>query len=407
MTPAPEEKTTSTAEGFADAAESLRDSLIAIRRELHSAVEIGLDLPRTQGILSRELADLDLEVTRGEGLTSITAVLRGGRPGPVVLLRGDMDGLPIAEATGLPFAATSGAMHACGHDLHMAGLLGAARLLAARRDELAGTVVFMFQPGEEGQAGGRIMIEEGVLDAAGDRPVAAYALHVDSATPSGRLVTREGAMMASASALRMTLHGTGGHAAFPQLGIDPVPVAAQLILATQTFAARRLPATDQAVISITRLSSDSEASNVLAASVFLEANIRTLSMTTLDTVREELPTMLAGIAEANGCRLESEFIASYPVTYNDPAETREVLSVLDGLVGVERVTRLAAPSMASEDFSYVLQEVPGALVFVGAAPDSGPMPLHSEHAVFDDGVLPLQATVLAELAWRRLARGEA
>ncbi|WP_260857504.1 M20 family metallopeptidase [Microbacterium sp. 1.5R] len=405
MTSPIEETTAPTMEGFADAAEALRESLIAIRRELHSEVEIGLDLPRTQGILLRELEGLGLEVARGDGLSSITAVLRGGRPGQVVLLRGDMDGLPIAEATGLPFAATSGAMHACGHDLHMAGLIGAVRLLAARRDELPGTVVFMFQPGEEGQAGGRIMIEDGILDAAGDRPVAAYALHVDSATPFGQLVTREGAMMASASALRMTLHGTGGHAAFPQLGIDPVPVAAQLILAVQTFAARRLPATDQAVISITRLSSDSEASNVLAASVFLEANIRTLSMTTLDTVREELPVLLSGIAEANGCRLETEFIASYPVTYNDPAETREVLSVLDDLVGVERVTRLAAPSMASEDFSYVLQEVPGALVFVGAAPGSGPMPLHSEHAVFDDAVLPLQATVLAELAWRRLARG--
>ncbi|MFB4351635.1 M20 family metallopeptidase [Microbacterium sp. LS_15] len=390
---------------FATEAEALRADLVAVRRELHAAVEIGLELPRTQEILLRELDGLGLEITCGASLSSVTAVLRGGRPGPVVLLRGDMDGLPIAEATGLPFAATSGAMHACGHDLHMAGVLGAVRLLAARREELPGTVVFMFQPGEEGQAGGRVMIEEGVLDAAGERPVAAYAIHVDSATPRGQLVTREGAMMASASALRMTLHGTGGHAAFPQLGIDPVPVAAQLILAVQTFAARRLPATDQAVISITRLSSDSEASNVLAAAVHLEANIRTLSMATLDTVRGELPTMLAGIAEANGCRLETEFIASYPVTYNDPPETREVLSVLDDLVGSERVTRLAAPSMASEDFSYVLQEVPGALVFVGAAPDGGPMPLHSEHAVFDDEVLPLQATVLAELAWRRLARG--
>ncbi|MCK2030367.1 M20 metallopeptidase family protein [Microbacterium galbinum] len=391
--------------GFGGAAEELRAHLTAVRRELHGAVEIGLDLPNTQAILLRELEGLGLEITVGQSLSSITAVLRGGRPGPVVLLRGDMDGLPITEASGLPFASTSGAMHACGHDLHMAGVLGAVRLLVARRDELPGTVVFMFQPGEEGQAGGRIMIEEGVLDAAGSRPVAAYAIHVDSATPRGQLVTREGAMMASASALRLTLHGTGGHAAFPQLGIDPVPVAAQLILAVQTFAARRLPATDQAVISITRLSSDSEASNVLAATVSLEANIRTLSMQTLDTVREQLPVMLAGIAEANGCRLESEFIASYPVTYNDPAETREVLEVLDELVGEERVTRLAAPSMASEDFSYVLQEVPGALVFVGAAPDSGPMPLHSEQAIFDDEVLPLQASVLAELAWRRLLRG--
>lgn len=390
---------------FADEAEVLRAHLVAVRRELHSAVEIGLVLPETQAVVLRELEGLGLEITVGSSLSSVTAVLRGGRPGPVVLLRGDMDGLPISEATALPFAATSGAMHACGHDLHMAGLLGAARLLAARRDELPGTVILMFQPGEEGQAGGRIMIEEGVLDAAGERPVAAYAIHVDSATPRGQLVTREGAMMASASAMRMLLKGSGGHAAFPQLGIDPVPVAAQLILAVQTFAARRLPATDQAVISITKLSSDSEAGNVLAANVWLEANIRTLSTATLDTVRTQLPALLAGIAEANGCTLETEFLASYPVTYNDPAETREVLSVLDEIVGAERVTRLAAPSMASEDFSYVLQEVPGALVFVGAAPDSGPMPLHAETAIFDDAVLPLQATVLAELAWRRLERG--
>ncbi|WP_334150783.1 M20 metallopeptidase family protein [Microbacterium sp.] len=390
---------------FDAAAELLRDDLIAVRRELHATVEVGLDLPRTQAILLRELEGLGLEITRGAALTSITAVLRGGRPGPVVLLRGDMDGLPITERADESFASTSGAMHACGHDLHMAGLLGAVRLLVARRDELPGTVVFMFQPGEEGYAGGRVMIEEGVLDAAGERAVAAYAIHVDSATPFGQLVTREGSMMASASALRMTLHGTGGHAAFPHLAIDPVPVAAQLILAVQTFAARRLPATDQAVISITRLGSDSAAGNVLASAVTLEANIRTLSMTTLDAVRTQLPTMLVGIAEANGCRLDAEFIASYPVTYNDPAETREVLAVLDELLGPERVTRLPEPSMASEDFSYVMQEVPGTLVFVGAATASGPTPMHAEHTVFDDGVLPLQASLLAELAWRRLARG--
>jgi len=390
---------------FIEDAAPLREELIGVRRELHSAVEVGLDLPATQAILLRELEGLGLEITTGTALTSITAVLRGGRPGPVVLLRGDMDGLPVAERTGLDFASTNGAMHACGHDLHMAGLIGAVRLLAARRDELPGTVVFMFQPGEEGQAGGRIMLEEGVLDAAGERPVAAYAIHVDCMTPRGTLVTREGAMMASASGMNIVLHGTGGHAAFPQNGIDPVPVAAQLILAAQTFAARRLPATDQAVISITRLSSDSEAGNVLAAEVRMEANIRTLSRETLDTVRDELPRMLAGIAEANGCRLETEFIASYPVTRNDPAETREVLAVLDDLVGADRVVRLAEPSMASEDFAYVLEAVPGALVFLGAAPDGGSSPLHSESAVFDDEVLGLQAGVLAELAWRRLVRG--
>lgn len=391
--------------GFREEAEALLERLVAVRRELHRVAEVGLDLPQTQRIVLRELGDLGLEIRAGDSLSSVTAVLRGGRPGPVVLLRADMDGLPIAEATGLEFASASGAMHACGHDLHMAGLLGSVRLLAARRDALAGTVVFMFQPGEEGYAGGRVMIEEGVLEAGGERPVAAYALHVDSATPRGRLVTREGAMMASASALRMTLRGTGGHAAFPQLGTDPVPVAAQLILAVQAFAARRLPATDQAVISITRLNSDSEASNVLATEVRMEANIRTLSKATLETVRTELPALLSAIAEAHGCTLEAEFIASYPVTRNDPDETRFVFDVLDELVGADRVTHLEAPSMASEDFAYVLEEAPGVLVFVGAAPDSGPMPLHSERVVFDDGVLDLLAAVLAELAWRRLQRG--
>ncbi|WP_404475000.1 M20 family metallopeptidase [Microbacterium aerolatum] len=389
---------------FEAEAAGLLDDLITVRRELHTAVEIGLELPRTQAILLRELEGLGLEISTGRSLSSVTAVLRGGMPGPVVLLRADMDGLPVNEATGLGFASASGAMHACGHDLHMAGLLGAVRLLVARRAELPGTVVFMFQPGEEGQAGGRIMLEEGVLEAAGERPVAAYAIHVECTVPRGQLVTRAGSMMASASALRMTLRGTGGHAAFPQNAIDPVPVAAQLILAVQAFGARRLPATDQAVISITRLSSDSAASNVLAAEVQLEANIRTLSKATLEIIRDQLPAMLTGIAEANGCTLEAEFIASYPVTYNDPVEATFALDVLDELVGAERVTRLEAPSMASEDFSYVLEEVPGTLVFLGAAPDEGSGPLHSEHAVFDDGVLGLQASVLAELAWRRLER---
>lgn len=389
---------------FERPAEELQADLVAVRRELHQAVELGLQLPETQRILLRELADLGLEISTGTALTSVTAVLRGGKPGPVVLLRADMDGLPVAEETGLDFASTSGAMHACGHDLHMAGLLGAVRLLVARRDELPGTVVFMFQPGEEGQAGGRIMLEEGVLDAARERPVAAYAIHVECTVPRGQFVTRQGSMMASASALRMTLRGTGGHAAFPQNAIDPVPVAAQLILAVQTFAARRLPATDQAVISITRLSSDSAASNVLAAEVQLEANIRTLSKATLETVRDQLPDMLRGIAEANGCTLDAEFIASYPVTRNDPDETAFVLGALDEMVGAERVVRLEAPSMASEDFAYVLEEVPGTLVFLGAAPDDGSGPLHSERAVFDDSVLGLQAAVLAELAWRRLRR---
>ena len=253
---------------FRDAAGALAGDLTTLRRRLHAHPEVGLDLPETQAVLREALDGLPLEITAGERLTSLTAVLRGGRPGPVVLLRADMDGLPITEATGLDFAAPTGAygagtMHACGHDLHMAGLVGAARLLAARRDELPGTVVFMFQPGEEGFAGARVMLEEGVLDAAGAPPVAAYALHVDSVLASGVVTTRPGAIMASATGLKVRIVGTGGHAAYPHLGVDPIPVAAELVLALQTFVTRRVPAVDPAVVSVTRLTSDSAAPNVL------------------------------------------------------------------------------------------------------------------------------------------------
>ena len=387
--------------------ERLLDELIALRRALHAEPEVGLQLPATQAAILRAIDGLGLEVSVGESLTSVTAVLRGGLPGPVVLLRADMDALPIPEATGLDFAARNGAMHACGHDLHMAGLVGAARLLAARRDELPGTVVFMFQPGEEGYAGGRLMIEEGVLEAAGELPVAAYAVHVDCVTQYGSAVTRSGPMMASASGLRMRVKGSGGHPAFPHHAIDPIPVAAEIVLALQSFVSRRIPVADPAIISVTRLSSDSEAANVLASAVDIEANIRTLSRETLALVRTEVPKLVTAIGEAHGCTVDAEFIESYPVTVNDPAETAEVLALLDARYG-DAVVRLPAPSMASEDFAYVLDEVPGTLVFLGVmaegvSPDEV-APMHSEGALFDDGRLDEQAALLAELAWRRLAR---
>lgn len=389
------------------ASAALRDGLIALRRELHARAEVGLQLPKTQERLLEALAGCGLEISTGRGLSSITAVLRGGRPGPVVLLRADMDALPLTEATGLPFAA-AGAMHACGHDLHMAGLVGAVRLLSEQRAELPGTVVFMFQPGEEGYAGGRLMIEEGVLDAAGERPVAAYAVHVDCVTAGGTAVTRKGAMMASASGLRIRISGTGGHAAFPHHAVDPVPVAAEIILAVQAFAARRVPATDPAIISITGMSSDSQAGNVLARAVDLEGNIRTLSRETLQLVRDELPRLVTAIGEAHGCSVDARFIDSYPVTVNDPDETDHVLALLDERYAPGDVVRLPAPSMASEDFAYVLEEVPGTLVFLGVRPegvaDGEAAPMHSERAVFDDSRLGAHAELLADLAWRRLSR---
>ena len=390
---------------FEDESAALAGDLGELRRRLHAHPEVGLDLPVTQGVVRDALAGLPLEITEGSGLTSLTAVLRGGRPGPVVLLRADMDGLPITEATGLGFAATTGTMHACGHDLHTAGLVGAARLLAARREELPGTVIFMFQPGEEGFAGARVMLDEGVLDAAGEKPVAAYAIHVDSVLERGVFTTRPGAVMASASGLTVRITGAGGHAAYPHLGVDPVPAAAEIVLAVQTFVTRRVPAGDPAVISVTRIASDSSAPNVLSTTVDLDLNIRTLSRATLELVRAGVPELIRGVAAAHGCGAELGWIDSYPVTYNDPAETEAVLAALDELHGADRVPRMPATAMASEDFAYVLDEVPGTLLFLGARAVEPPPAMHSEHTVFDDSVLPLQAATLATLAWRRLSRG--
>jgi amidohydrolase len=391
---------------FAGTGSALLDELVALRRRLHADPELGLDLPRTQRALLDELAGLDLEISTGTGLTSITAVLRGGLPGPTVLLRADMDALPVEEATGLPFASTNGAMHACGHDLHMAGLIGAARLLAARRDELEGSVVLMFQPGEEGFAGGRLMIEEGVLDASGERPIAAFAVHVDCSTDPGLFVSRPGPIMASASGLRIRVTGTGGHAAFPHLAVDPIPASAAIVLALQTFVSRRVPATDPAIVSVVSIVSDSTAPNVLATNVDLMVNIRTLSRETFQLVRSSIAELVSGIATAHGCAIDTEFIDSYPVTHNDPAVTTAVLDRLEQQHGEHRVRRLPAPSMASEDFAYVLDEVPGTLLFLGTRPPGmgaeGAPSMHSGVAVFDDSYLALHAETLADLAWAHL-----
>src|SRR6266566_3626183 len=252
--------------GVRDDAEAIAPELVGLRRAIHREPEIGLDLPGTQGKVLAALDGLPLEISLGTALSSVTAVLRGegaaapggnarggdATGGPVVLLRGDMDALPVAERTGLDYASqTAGVMHACGHDLHTAMLAGAARLLAARRRELPGTVVFMFQPGEEGHAGARHMISEGVLDAAGQRPVAAYALHVASAEwPAGVCSTRPGPMLAAAEVLAVTVHGHGGHGSEPHHAADPIPAACEMVTALQTLVTRRFDVFDPVVITV-------------------------------------------------------------------------------------------------------------------------------------------------------------
>ncbi|PII96459.1 amidohydrolase, partial [Leucobacter sp. OLCS4] len=364
----------------------------------------GLLLPETQRRVLGELDPLGLEITLGERLTSIVAVLRGGRPGPTVLLRGDMDALPVLEQTGLDFASTNGRMHACGHDLHTAGLVGAARLLAAHRDQLAGDVVFMFQPGEEGHGGAKIMLEEGLLAASGQRPVAAYGIHV-APGPFGVFLTRPGAVAAGSNELSITVRGRGGHGSQPHQVLDPVPVAAEIVLALQTFATRRFDVFDPIVLSVTQLQG-SEAVNVIPESVTLRATVRTLSAASRQCVAEEAPRLAEHIAAAHGLVAEAVFEEQYPVTINDPAAADEALAWLDEAFGESRAQTLPKPGMGSEDFSYVLNEVPGAFLMLATSPP-GTDPAtaefnHSPRVIFDDAVLGDQAAALATLAWRKL-----
>ncbi|MEV7609858.1 M20 family metallopeptidase [Microbacterium sp. NPDC089320] len=395
-----------TPDFVADAAAILPD-LVALRRALHADPELGLDLPRTQRKVLDALDGLPLEITTGTRTTSVVAVLRGGLPGPAVLLRGDMDALPIEETTGLEFASSNGAMHACGHDLHTAGLVGAAKLLSARRDQLRGSVIFMFQPGEEGHGGAKIMIDEGLLDAAGDRPVAAYAIHV-APGPRGLFATRSGAVAAGSNQLHVTVRGRGGHGSQPHQTLDPVPASAEIVLALQSFVTRRFDAFDPVVLSVTRLSTGDGAVNVIPEQVELAATVRTMSPASLATLREGLPRVIEGVAAAHGLSADVRFETMYPVTVNDAAETAETVEVLQEVFGDQRVVIMPTPMMGSEDFAFVLDEVPGTFIaLMTSPPDADPSAVewnHSPRVIFDDAVLGDQAAALASVAFARTAR---
>ena len=391
-----------------DDAAAIGPDLAELRRRIHQDPEIGLDLPRTQAKVLAALDGLPLEVTRGRALSSVTGVLRGGRPGPTVLLRGDMDALPITERTGLPYAsAVTGVMHACGHDLHTAMLVGAARLLSARQAELPGNVIFMFQPGEEGQAGATHMISEGLLGAADGRPVAAYALHVASAQlPQGVFSTRPGSMMAAADILDVTVRGHGGHASQPHLAQDPIPAACEMVTALQTLVTRRFDVFDPVVITVGSFHAGT-ADNIVPDEAHFLATVRSFSAVARDRVRSASLRLIADLAAAHGLRAEADYIDGYPVTFNDAAETAFAGQAVADLFGESRLIAQANPLPGAEDFSFVLDEVPGAFLMLGAVPDgsdpaSAPFN-HAADAVFDDAVLPDGAAFLAELALRRLA----
>ena len=393
-----------------DAAAAIAADLIELRRSIHAEPEIGLDLPLTQRKVLDALGDLPVDVSLGDRLSSVTAVLRGGLPGPTVLLRADMDALPVTEQSGVEYAALRpGAMHACGHDLHTAMLAGAARLLAARQAELAGNVIFMFQPGEEGAGGAQTMIEEGVLDAAGPRPVAAYALHVASGLlPLGLVASRGGTMMAAADTLHVTVHGRGGHGSQPHHAADPVPAACEIVLALQTMVTRQFDVFDPVVLTVGSFHAGT-ADNVIPDDAELHATVRSFSPASRAAIQQAAPKLARDIAAAHGLTVTADFEDGYPVTVNNDQEVAFAEQTVADVLGLGRFITAPNPIPGSEDFSYVLSEVPGAYLMLGAVPASAD-PLtapfnHSARAIFDDAALPDGAALYAGLALRRLADG--
>ena len=327
-----------------------------------------------------------------------------------MLLRGDMDALPVTEETRLPYAsAIPGAMHACGHDLHTAMLAGAARLLSARKAELPGTVIFMFQPGEEGYAGARYMISEGVLDAAGPRPVAAYALHVTAnRLPCGMFSTRPGPMLAAADQITVTVHGRGGHASQPQLAADPIPATCEMVLALQTLVTRSFDVFDPVVVTVGSLHAGTT-DNVIPEQARFLATARSYSDKSRNALAELVPRLISDIASAHGLTADVEYAREYPVTVNDAAEAAFAGETIATAFGADRGETAQFPITGAEDFSFILEEVPGAFVFLGACPpDRNPQTAptnHSALAVFDDAALVEGTALYAELALRRFAVG--
>jgi hippurate hydrolase len=393
-----------------DEAAKLAGDIAELRHAIHREPEIGLDLPKTQAKVLDALDGLPLEISTGQGLSSVTAVLRGGRPGPVVLLRGDMDALPVTEETDLPWAsAIPGVMHACGHDLHTAMLVGAARLLSARQAEIGGSVIFMFQPGEEGYAGARYMINEGVLEAAGPRPVAAYGLHVTAnRLPCGMFSTRPGPMLAAADQITVTVHGRGGHASQPYLAADPVPAICEMVLALQTMVTRNFDPFDPVVVTVGSLHAGTT-DNVIGDEAKFLATARSYSAASQAKLTKLVPRLISDIASAHGLTADVEYATEYPVTVNDDAEAAFAGQTIETVFGAGRGETAKFPIPGAEDFSFVLEQVPGAFVFLGAVP-AGRDPLtaptnHSAVALFDDAALPEGTALYAELALRRLAAG--
>ena len=400
------------AAGLKDQVGGLMDSTIALRRNLHKWPEIGNSLPKTREQVLSALEGLPLDITLHETTSGSAAMLTGGKPGPTVMLRGDMDALPMPEDTDLDFASkTENCMHACGHDTHTSMLVSTAKLLSDRRSEIPGRVLFMFQPGEEGYHGAKFMLDEGLLNVSklkdgSDSPIkAAYALHITSSMPAGTVGTRSGPVMASSDTLSITITGKGGHASEPFRTLDPIPVACEIVQALQMMITRRIETFDPAVVTITKLIAGTT-TNVIPETAKIEGTIRAVSEKTRNKVHDSIRRVAEGIAATYEMQASVEIKLGYPVTVNDAPSVDFALDVAESLLGEGKAVHMPSPIMGAEDFSYVLNQIPGAMVFLGGTPaglnPATAPPNHSNRVMFDEASMAHGVALYSSLALRTL-----
>jgi amidohydrolase len=393
------------------------DDAVTLRRRLHQWPEVGNHLPITRDAVLESLQALPLDITMHSSTSGFGAILTGDKPGPTILLRGDMDALPMPEDSGVDFASkVAGTMHACGHDTHTAMLVGAANMLSARRSDLAGRVLFMFQPGEEGHHGARHMLDEGLLDVPhlGDgtpSPVTgAFALHITSALPAGMLSVKGGSLMASSDHLLITVHGRGGHASEPHRALDPIPVACEIVTALQTMVTRSIDVFDPTIITVGRISAGTT-NNVIPENAQIEGTVRAVSEATRKKVHAGIQRVADGIAAAHDTSVTVDITLGYPVTSNHNGFAAFATGVAGEIVGAERVLQMPHPVMGAEDFSYVLEAVPGSMMFLGGThPDRNPAtaaPNHSNRVTFDESAMVTGMAVYTAVAIRHLEAASA
>ncbi len=379
---------------FINEAQALFETTRALRRDFHRHPELGFNEFRTAGVVTRELNDLGLEVSTGIGKTGVVALLEGARPGPVVLARFDMDALPILEETAAEYASQNpGVMHACGHDGHTAIGLTVARILEAHREELGGTVKFVFQPAEEGLGGAEAMLADGVLE--NPRPDYSLALHLWNDQPLGWLGVTPGPAMAASDRFQITLTGRGGHGASPHLAVDPVLAGAQVVTALQSIVARNIDPLKSAVVTVTSLAGG-EAFNVIPATVSIRGTIRSFEPQVRTLVMERFHQVVDGVAQAMGCQAQIETRRITPAVVNDPQVTNRVQSVAERLLpdcDLDKVGR----TMGSEDMAYLMDDIPGCYFFIGSADAARGLnaPHHNPLFDFDEAALPWAAAMMA------------